>query len=120
MNLIKVLIAGSILILIAQISSLIISLESDEIYKQRSNSNLITSIYKIENGYGYSLSNNTKILIKQDFIPGAEGKHPFCNIEDAQNIANLVKKRIKNKQNPRITKDDLNTLKIKLNCLDLQ
>ena len=78
------------------------------------------TIYEIDNGYGYSISSKNKVLIRQNFIPVIETKQPFSNIGDAQSIANLVKKRIENKQNPRITKEDLNLLEISLNSIDLQ
>ncbi len=77
------------------------------------------SIYKVDNGFGYSISSKNKILIRQNFIPVFETKQPFSNIRDAQKVANLVKKRIENKQNPRITREDLKLLDISLNCVDL-
>ncbi len=78
------------------------------------------SIYKVDNGFGYSISSKNKILIRQNFIPVFETKQPFSTFNDAQSIANLVKKRIENKQSPRITKEDLSLLEIRLNCVDLQ
>lgn len=78
------------------------------------------SIHEVDNGYGYNISSKNKILIRQNFIPVLETKQPFSNIGDAQSVANLVKKRIENKQNPRITKEDLNLLEISLNYVDLQ
>lgn len=78
------------------------------------------SIQKIDNGFGYSISSKNKILIRQNFIPAIEDKQVFSSFNDAQSVANLVKKRIENRQNPRITKEDLSLLEISLKCVDLQ
>ena len=76
-------------------------------------------IHKVKNGYGYSLSNNGKLLIKQDLIPAIQKKYPFCTFEDAYNVATLVKERIVKNQNPKIILIDLENLNVSINCVDL-
>ncbi len=76
-------------------------------------------IHKVKNGYGYSLSSYDKILIKQDFIPAIQKKHPFCTFEDAYNVATLVKERFVKNQNPKIILIDLENLNVSINCVDL-
>ncbi|WP_196893385.1 DUF4907 domain-containing protein [Aureivirga marina] len=73
-------------------------------------------IIKNSYGFGYEIKQQSKILIKQDFIPAIQNRKRFCSFEDANKIASLVVKRIKNKKNPRITLQDLQELKIELNC----
>jgi len=93
-----------------------------ENYKERKisdTSGIKISIQNIDNGFGYSISSKNKILIRQNFIPAIEDKQPFSSFNDAQSVANLVKRRIENRQNPRITKEDLDLLEISLNCVDL-
>lgn len=75
-------------------------------------------VYKSNNGYGYSVSYNDKLLIKQDYIPCIENNHPFCNYKDAQKVANLVVEKLNEKENPKVTISELNVLNIQLNCVN--
>lgn len=98
---------------------LFLFVRSDKINKQKDTMNIIISIHDVENGYGYSLSNNGKLLIKQDLIPVIQREKPFCNINDAQSVADLVKNRIESNKNPKITKKDLDLLEISIDCVNL-
>lgn len=106
--------------ILMSVLALFFLLENSKEKEIRDSSRINISIYRVDNGFGYSISNNNKILIKQNYIPAIKTKQPFSNFNDAQSIANLVKKRIENRQSPRITKEDLDSLKIRLNCVDLQ
>ena len=86
--------------------------------KSNANSSYNTRIYTVNMGYGYEISLDNKILIKQDIIPAISDQHTFCTQEDALKIANLVVTKLKNKQNPRITKEELKTNAITLNCIN--
>lgn len=75
-------------------------------------------VYKINNGYGYSISYNSKLFIKQDNIPTIQKNHPFCNYEDAKKIADLVTEKLNKKENPRVSLSELKMLDIQLNCVN--
>lgn len=77
-----------------------------------------TSVYKTKTGFGYSISYNTKVLIKQDFIPAIQNNQSFCNFEDAQKVANLVKEKLHKKENPKLSLIELKQLNIQLICPD--
>lgn len=74
------------------------------------------SIYKYNEGYGYSISYDNKLFIKQDAIPVIETNQPFCNFNDAQKVANLVKEKLNNKESPNISLQELKSLSIQLKC----
>ena len=77
-----------------------------------------TRIYAVNSGYGYEISKHDKILIKQDHIPAISEQHTFCNSDDALKVANLVISKLENKETPRITKAELKTSAVALNCLN--
>lgn len=74
-------------------------------------------VYKIDNGYGYSITYNGKILIKQDYIPAIYGSQAFCSYDDALDVSNLVKEKLSKNKNPKISLFELKELEISLNCL---
>ncbi|WP_405295270.1 DUF4907 domain-containing protein [Algibacter sp. Ld11] len=75
-----------------------------------------TEVFKVKNGFGYQINYNSKLLIKQDYIPAIESNQTFCTIEDANRVAHLVSTKLFNKENPKITLENLNQLNIALNC----
>lgn len=70
-------------------------------------------------GYGYTISLNEKVIIKQDYIPYIQDKISFCTTEDAQKIAVVVQKKLLKRENPSVTLIELEQQSIILNCLDL-
>jgi hypothetical protein len=80
--------------------------------------NFKTMVYKSNNGYGYSVSYNNKLLIKQDFMPAIQKSQPFCSSNDAQKVADLVVEKLYKKENPKVTISELNVLNIQLNCVN--
>lgn len=80
--------------------------------------NLTTLVYKTETGFGYSISYNSKVLIKQDYIPTIQKNKSFCNGIDAQNVAYLVKEKLSKNENPQISLQELHKLNIQVNCLN--
>jgi hypothetical protein len=75
-----------------------------------------TEIYDVEGGFGYKISYNSKLLIKQDHIPAVQYNKVFCSQEDAEKVANFVSEKLYNKKGPKITIENLNSLNINLNC----
>ncbi|MBP0905206.1 DUF4907 domain-containing protein [Mariniflexile gromovii] len=77
-----------------------------------------TKVFKTDSGYGYSISFRNTLLIKQDYIPTIQNNVSFCTPQDAQKVADLVKKKLNHKENPKITLSELKQLGIKLNCIN--
>ena len=75
-----------------------------------------TEVFKVENGFGYQISYNSKLLIKQEYIPAVQLNKTFCTEQDANLVAQLVSKKLYNKENPQITLENLNHLNIVFNC----
>lgn len=65
-----------------------------------------------ENGWGYNILRNKKLIIKQDIIPAIEKQVTFKSEEDAQKTGLLVVEKIKKNQLPTISRKDLEDLKI--------
>lgn len=109
----------NIIIIIVLLFSLLFFTKRNYNIDNNNDSYFKIEIHKVKNGYGYSLSSYDKKLIKQDFIPAIQKKHPFCTFEDAYNVAILVKKRFVKNQNPKIIMIDLENLNVITNCVDL-
>jgi hypothetical protein len=69
--------------------------------------------FQTDSGWAYKIMLRHKVIIQQTFIPALEGNHPFQSAEDATHISQLVIKKLKNKQSPSITLDELTLLKVK-------
>ncbi|MEL1253299.1 DUF4907 domain-containing protein [Flavobacterium sp. DGU38] len=69
---------------------------------------------KTASGWGYTISYNDKILIKQTIIPVISEVKSFSSEEDALKVADLVIKKISRNTSPSVTKNDLILLKIKM------
>lgn len=75
---------------------------------------LKTQSIKIENGWGYIITNNNKVIIKQTIIPVISESKSFKNEQDALAVGESVVKKLKANNSPTITKIDLILLKIKI------
>ncbi len=53
-------------------------------------------------------------MIFQPFIPCISGKKPFMEKRDAEQVGQLVMKRMKSRENYTVTLDDLESLGIKI------
>lgn len=76
-------------------------------------------VFEVPGGYGYLLRNRNKVLIRQDMIPSIQQISPFCSYDDAQAVADLVKRKMLRNEHPAITKEELKALHVQINCLDL-
>lgn len=65
-------------------------------------------------GWGYTIRQNDKIIIKQTIIPTVESNPSFQSEEDAMKVGQLVLEKLKNDKSPTVTKNDLNLLSIKI------
>jgi hypothetical protein len=80
----------------------------------RKNENLKVQSIKIANGWGYSISNNRKTIIKQTIIPVTSECKSFKTEKEALAVGQLVLKKLNSNLSPTITKNDLILLKIKI------
>lgn len=69
---------------------------------------------KMTNGWGYTITLDNKIIIKQTVIPTVSKQEGFQSEEDALKVGTLVLNRIKQKLPPTIARKDLILLKIPL------
>ncbi len=69
--------------------------------------------FKTKTGWGYTISDRNKILIKQSIIPVISDIKSFSTEEDALNTAKLVVSKLDQNKPPTLTKNDLILLKIK-------
>ncbi len=68
---------------------------------------------KVNSGWGYTISNNQKIIIKQTIIPVIpENKH-FQSKDEALKVGRLVLEKLNKNISPSVTKKDLILLSIK-------
>ena len=77
-----------------------------------SNDKLELETFKTDTGWGYCVKTNEKLFIKQKYIPAISGYYAFINEDDARKVGRLVLKKLKNKQHPSITIQELDSLKL--------
>ncbi len=71
----------------------------------------VLELNKTEQGtWSYCIKYNNKAFIKQEYIPGLQGKIPFESKNDAQKTGLLVLKKLKNKENPSCSITELEQL----------
>lgn len=75
---------------------------------------LKTETFKTNSGWGYSISYQDKIIIKQSIIPAVNENKSFSTQEDALKTARLVVKKLNQNLSPTVTENELILLKIKL------
>lgn len=63
-------------------------------------------------GYGYDIFQNNRIIIHQDIIPAITKNKPFENLQDAKKVGTLVIEKLRNKQKPYVSLEELKDLKI--------
>lgn len=67
---------------------------------------------QINKGWGYTISVNDKIIIKQTVIPTVAENRSFSSEGDALKVGKLVVERMKQNLSPTLTKKDLILLEI--------
>ena len=80
----------------------------------KSNNNLDVQSIKTPSGWGYTITNNNEIIIKQTVIPVIQSNKSFSSKEDALKIGRLVKEKLEANLSPTITKKDLLLLSVKI------
>lgn len=67
-------------------------------------------IYKVNDGYGYQVLVNDKLLIKQDFVPTLEGFTAFTTKNQAESAAKQVVSKLRNNEIPALTNTEIDKL----------
>ena len=90
-----------------------ISAESDNKTHKPAETEYTIETFRVgENGWGYNISKNKKLIIKQDLIPAVEKQTAFKSEADARKTGNLVIEKLKKNQLPTLSRSDLAELKI--------
>jgi hypothetical protein len=76
--------------------------------------NLNVQSLKVNDGWGYAITNNNQIIIKQTVIPVISEHKSFLTEEEAMAVGQLVIKKLSTNKSPTITKNELILLKIRL------
>lgn len=79
---------------------------------EKKNNELDIKITQQENGFGYQIIKNKKVFINQPFIPAVQGEQSFRDSLQARKTANLVVEKIGKASFPRISIDELDSMKI--------
>lgn len=66
-------------------------------------------------GWGYSVNVGAHAYIYQDFIPAIPGRNPFHSKEDAERVGNRVAEKLRKRQVPAISKEELEKMGIEFN-----
>jgi hypothetical protein len=69
---------------------------------------------KVNQGWGYAIKNNNRIIIKQTVIPVISEHKSFQTEKEAMAVGQLVIKKLNANKSPTITKNELILLKIRL------
>lgn len=67
-------------------------------------------VYEVNGGWGYNIKVKNRVMIHQPFIPVLKGKVPFPSKKSARKTANLVLDRLKLKQSPALTEEDIKNI----------
>jgi hypothetical protein len=67
-------------------------------------------LFKTEQGWGYDISFQKKLFIHQPFMPAVKGQVAFNDRKSARKTAVLVVKKLRNKQSPGISIDELKSI----------
>jgi Domain of unknown function (DUF4907) len=63
-----------------------------------------------EQGWGYNILYNNKLIIHQPYMPAKNGQFAFQNKYDAKKTGQLVVKKLQNCQSPRVRIDELDSI----------
>lgn len=87
---------------------------------QKKSTELDIKITKQKTGYGYQIIKNKKPFIDQPYIPAIAGDQAFKDSLQAGRTADLVIRKIGNSSFPRISVDELDSMKIEYEIQKLQ
>lgn len=70
--------------------------------------------FKIKNGWGYSIFNGEKIIIRQDIVPSVSKKRHFKNEQDALKCGKIMLNKLQEHKIPSVTIKELQMNNINL------
>jgi len=76
---------------------------------------LESQVYRVKNGYGYTITKDGEFIVRQEYIPGNKTK-VFCDSIDAVKVSTEVMYRIFSGEPEQITEEDLIKLDVKTKC----
>lgn len=82
----------------------------------RQTDDISTKVYATQNGFGYDLEIRGKTAIRQITIPAIAGNAAFCDSLDAVKVSDLVKRKLSRRENPSVSKREIDSLKIRTKC----
>ena len=68
------------------------------------------NLFKSEQGWGYDISIGEILFIHQPYMPAVNGQVPFTKKKSARKTADLVVKKLRNKQSPGISSGELRSI----------
>jgi hypothetical protein len=110
----KIIIIISLIIIAATLISFYFA--ANENFETIHENDYASKIYETTSGFGYLITSNNNVIIKQDVIPSLQTNQSFCTFKDANNAANLVLEKLMQKQNPSISLQDLKKMNITTDC----
>jgi len=67
-------------------------------------------LYKSGDGWGYDILKKEKVYIHQPFMPAVEGEVPFPDKKSARKTGLLVIKKIRYRESPSLTKEEIRSI----------
>lgn len=67
-------------------------------------------LFRNGNGWGYDILKDGRTLIHQPYIPAIEGEIPFSSEEEAGKTARIVVKKLRKKQIPSVSREEMEKL----------
>jgi hypothetical protein len=74
------------------------------------NHHYTVDVFTSEQGWGYNILFNNKLIIHQPFMPAVKGHISFGDKYTAKEAGLLVVNKLQNKHSPEITTDELNSI----------
>jgi len=70
--------------------------------------------FRSEDGWGYYVIIQERMVIRQPFIPAIEGRKPFVTRHDARTAGEIVIQKIKAGENPTVSTEELSEAGIEI------
>src|SRR5450759_3928917 len=79
-------------------------------FHNKRNHHYTVDVINIEQGWGYNILCDNKLIIHQPYMPAKNGQFTFQNKYDAKKTGQLVVKKLQNSQSPRIRIGELDSI----------
>ena len=75
--------------------------------QEKSSNQFQLQTFRTKGGWGYNILLHEKVIISQPIIPAIDTVMPFPNEKSAEKIGQIVLKKIKNKENFSVSKQEI-------------